>query len=104
MASPYGKKGGTSVNAGRRSATYEVTTPDGAVHRKRSFQVDADEAWIGCYFSDKDQKWYAAGVACDVHEQDGKLIPLYAERQEGKSIEWARPGYGQTAIKARRTK
>lgn len=44
--SPYGKRGGTSVNAGRKQSTYEGKAPDGSILHVRSFLVSADKAWM----------------------------------------------------------
>lgn len=97
--SPYGKKGGTSVNAGRKAATYEVTFPDGTKARKRSFAVDTPTAWVGCYFSERESRWYSAGVALGTWDDNGTLRPFYSYLPSGKPYCVAA---GQIAIEAPR--
>ena len=50
----YGKRGGTSKNAGKKASTYEATLPGGRVVRKRSFEFDTQEALLAYYGSDDD--------------------------------------------------
>jgi hypothetical protein len=60
MRSAYGKKGGTSANAGRTAAVYEATLPDGTVVKKRSFHIFTETAVLGCY--EHNGKWAASGI------------------------------------------
>lgn len=62
--SDYGKKGGTSVNSGRKARIYEATTPDGTVLRKKTFQVDADTA-VMMVFKDPSGTWVASAVTAE---------------------------------------
>lgn len=48
--SPYGKRGGTSKNAGRTATTYTVTLPDGSTQSKRVYDVDAPTAIAAVYW------------------------------------------------------
>ena len=66
----YGCKGGTSANAGKKAVTYEATLPDGNVVRKKSFQVDAPEAVLGCY--EHQGAWYASGIAATPQRWSGQ--------------------------------
>jgi len=59
----YGKKDGTSANAGRKAAIYLVTTPDGVLHKKRSFQINAPIAFCGAY--EHQNKWYVSGIVAE---------------------------------------
>lgn len=45
----YGRRGGTSVNAGKSVTVYEATLPDGRVVQKRSFAVSTEMAFLGAY-------------------------------------------------------
>ncbi len=70
----YGKKGGTSANAGRTSSTYEAVMPDGTVVRKRSFHVHQDDALVGCF--EHNGKWHVSGVTDRVQNWGGqRFIP-----------------------------
>lgn len=60
MRNDYGKRGGTSANAGLKATCYKVALPDGTVARKRSYAVDADEAEALAYMADG--KWHVSGV------------------------------------------
>lgn len=60
MRSPYGKKGGTSATAGKRSAVYRWTMPDGTPGERRTFKVSADRAVAVCYRHA--DKWYVSAV------------------------------------------
>lgn len=71
--SPYGKKGGTSVNAGRKASTYEATLPNGTVVRKRAFGVESPTAYIA-YFKRTDGSFLAVAVVEKVTSQGA---PIY---------------------------
>lgn len=60
MRSPYGKRGGTSATAGKRSAVYRWTYPDGTPGERRTFATDAPRAVAVCY--QHAGKWYVAAV------------------------------------------
>lgn len=88
----YGKRGGTSVNAGRKATTYVGTFPDGTAFKKRSFDVSSDEAHVGIY--EIGGVWHAAGVARSAVAVDGVLRPVYHDG--------ALPSAGQLAVVAKR--
>lgn len=48
--SPYGKKGGTSRNAGKKATSYIIVFPDGTTTIKKSFCVNAPLARAGIYY------------------------------------------------------
>jgi hypothetical protein len=58
--SDYGKRGGTSATAGRKSALYKATAPDGRVLTRRTFQTDAPEALMIMFRLNG--VWYDQGV------------------------------------------
>lgn len=66
----FGRRGGTSANAGRRASKYEATLPDGTVVRKRSYQVHQDTAHLGCY--QHEGKWYTSGVRAEPQDWPGQ--------------------------------
>lgn len=80
----YGKRGGTSVNAGKKRVVYEAVLPDGRTVRKGSFTVSSPRAFMGAY--QLGGEWRVAGVADGV--KDGH--PVY-----GGGV-----GMGQTVIPA----
>lgn len=65
--SDFGKRGGTSKNAGKTAATYEATLPDGTKVTKRSYEIDTPEALLAVYqgaapnatADNPETKWYA---------------------------------------------
>ena len=57
VKSPYGKRGGTSATAGRKAVTYEAVLPDGEIVRKRSFFIDQEHCYLGCYLYN--DRWHA---------------------------------------------
>lgn len=56
----YGKRGGRGPNAGKRSAVYVATAPDGTELKKRTFETSEDEAVFLAYRFDG--VWYANSV------------------------------------------
>ena len=70
--SNYGKRGGTSVNAGKKGTTYTATAPDGTILTKRSFQYHSERAYIAAY--QHEGVWHAAGVC--VNRTDDRH-PIY---------------------------
>lgn len=70
--SGYGKKGGTSKNAGKKATTYTATAPDGTVLTKKSFEFQCEDAFIGAY--QHQGVWHAAGV-CGRRSERGE--PIY---------------------------
>lgn len=58
--SPYGKRGGTSMNAGRVLSRYEATAPDGSELRKSTYNDPAPDMVMAIYYHDG--RWYAASV------------------------------------------
>jgi hypothetical protein len=85
--SDYGKRGGTSANAGRKASTYVGTFPDGSMFRKRSFEVSTDEAHVGIY--QHQGEWKVAGVARTAVMHDGALRPIYHEGDTPSSTQFA---------------
>lgn len=74
--SDYGKRGGTSKNAGKKATTWVATTADGTMVKKRSFHVDPDRpVWIAVY--QHEGKWYTATVTNDVYQDGDVLRPDY---------------------------
>ena len=63
MASEYGKRGGTSTNAGKKASTYEAVLPDGRKVTKKSFHVHQDVALLGCF--QLNGVWRFSGIAPD---------------------------------------
>lgn len=55
----YGKKGGDSATAGKKSTTYIVTLPDGSAAKKRDFNPPADP--VG-YAYEHGGMWYVAAI------------------------------------------
>ena len=66
VVTAYGKRGGTSVNAGRKATTYVATLPDGTIVRTCSYAIDADSAWIGAY--EHAGQWHASGITATAAE------------------------------------
>ena len=46
----FGKRGGTSKNAGRTATSYTATLPDGRTIKKRSYQLDAPIVLAHCNY------------------------------------------------------
>jgi hypothetical protein len=57
MKPTYRKQPGP--NTGKRSSTYQYTTPDGATHTVRSFKVSDETAVAWCYYAEPIGRWFA---------------------------------------------
>lgn len=76
--SEYGKKGGTSKNAGKTASTYEATLPDGKTARMRSFQISSDTAYMGCY--EFEGTWKAVAITAEIEHHGNRDCPIYRGR------------------------
>lgn len=56
----YGKRGGTSVNAGKQRARYLVELPDGTTTIKATYSVAAPAAFAAVY--QHDGKWRVSAI------------------------------------------
>jgi len=68
MRSRYGKKGGTSANAGRKATKYTVPMPDGRTLTKRVFQDCGASASALIY--EHDGEWFLNTVV-PTHNKPG---------------------------------
>ena len=94
-AAGIGCRGGTGPNAGKKSATYEYTLPNGETDRVRSFTVKGEEAVAHC-FQGRDQRWYAyvrskGAPAPYQSEGDPPYVQAVARRVEGPSKNKSHP-------------
>lgn len=79
--SPYGKRGGTSANAGKKAVTYEAILPGDKVVRKKSYHVHQPEAYLGCYRLDGE--WRPGGIwanSSEVPEGQGFVTAKRVEK------------------------
>jgi hypothetical protein len=72
----YGQKGGDGPNTGKKATIYEATLPDGSVGRKKSFHIDASDAFMSIY--EHEGVWRLVGITNAVAEKDGVLHPVYS--------------------------
>lgn len=76
--SDYGKRGGTSKNAGRKASTYTATAPDGTILTKRSYEIDTPTAYMAAYNSHTG--WSANSIVKKIDENGH---PCFRGRDQG---------------------
>lgn len=68
----YGRKNGTSKNAGRKATTYTAVMPDGSTVKKRSYQITTPTAYLGIY--QHDGEWFTSGIAATPQKWPGQTF------------------------------
>ena len=76
--SPYGKRGGTSVNAGKKASTFRVVFPDGSVALKKSFEVHTPTAFAMIYQAI--EGWQVSAIVAEPKLNWGNQQPTTATR------------------------